>query len=164
MELKMRKKLIISLLFLFLFIFACGEDINIYEPEISSTRIDFPFEERKSGKFSVIYQNISEDSVNYNLALVSKPGAIIENSNSLDFCEGIIALRQGKQVLEWILINLNYSAVPESTVLNENDHPNLVSYNLPKGTYAVMLTDSEICNKDNYKIFNITQDLEIENQ
>ena len=35
----MKKKLFIPLLFIFLFVFACSESTNVFEPEVSSTKI-----------------------------------------------------------------------------------------------------------------------------
>ena len=153
----MKKKLFIPLLFIFLFVFACSESTNVFEPEVSSTKIDFPFESRENGKFTAIYQNKTQESISYSLVLVSKVGSVLENSNNLDFCEGVNALRSNKVILEWTVLNLNYSIIPNSKIENINDNPNLVSYNLPKGTYIVMLMDQETCTNDSYSIFDITE-------
>ena len=71
-------------------------------------------------------------------------------------CEGINAIRSNKIVLEWTVLNYNYPIIPNSAVENENDTPNLISYNLPKGTYIITLMDEIKCSKENYKVFDIT--------
>ena len=135
---------------------SCEDQINIYEPSINPEEIEFPFESRDSGKFSVIYQNETNESVSYSLIMASKPGTLIENSKNLDMCEGINAIRSNKLVLEWTVLNLNYQIIPNSAIENENDNPNLISYNLPIGTYIITLMDEIKCSKENYKVFDVT--------
>ena len=89
------------------------------------------------------------------VVMVTNNNNVMPDSQNLDFCEGIDALRNGKSVLEWTVINHNYSFIPESNVENQNDHPGIISYSLPKGTYIVMLTDSSQCNTDNYAVFDV---------
>ena len=48
-------------------------------------------------------------------------------------------------------------SIPESEVQNQNDHPNLVSYNLPVGTYLVLLMDSTSCTRENHIIFDVKE-------
>ena len=72
--------------------------------------IEAPFEKRDNGKFSTLLRNSTNESISWNLALVTNPGSVLENSLDLDFCEGVIALRSGKVIKEWTVINKNYSA------------------------------------------------------
>ena len=107
-----------------------------------------------------IFRNQTDDSIAFNLIMVSNE--ITKDPDSLDYCEGVNALRQGSQILEWVPINFNFSAIAESAVENKNDHPNLISYNLPVGTYLLMLVDSDSCSKDNYTVFNVKENKNFE--
>lgn len=146
---------------LILLVFSCGDaESKIIEPSVTEEKIEFPVNEFDQGEFMVIYRNTSDDSVSMSFIMVSNE--IINEVKTVDFCEGVDALRQGKQVLEWIPINFNYSLTPESSVQNQNDHPNLISYNLPVGTYLVMLMDSKSCTKDNHDVFIVKQNKNFE--
>ena len=140
---------------LFIFVLGCEEEKKMYETALYEDKIEFPFEEIDNGKFMNIFRNYHKDSVSLSVVLLNKDREVLPNSQNLDYCEGINALRNGKQVLEWIIINYNVSFIPENEVPNQNDHPGLISYNLPKGTYLVLLNDSEDCNKNNYAIFDV---------
>ena len=52
--------------------------------------------------------------------------------------------------------NHNILIIPEKEVLNQNDHPNLISYSLPIGTYLLFLMDGIDCNENQYEVFDIT--------
>ena len=150
------RKVLILLFILVFSVIACGNDRpEIYEPVFTEDKIEFPFTELDKGKFTVIYRNYTEDRISYSLILASTSGSLLENSQDLDYCEGISAIRDGKLIKEWVIINFNYSSVSEMSIPNQEDHPNLVSYNLPKGTYILALQDSPTCNKDNYVIFDV---------
>jgi len=82
---------------------------------------------------------------------------IKEDSLTFDYCEGVNAYRQGKNIKEWIVINHNFPITPENDVENQNDHPNLFSFNFPKGSYMIMLMNSENCSRDNYVIFDVKE-------
>ena len=155
----MKKIFISSFLLSFMIILGC-ENVNsteVFEIKISNEEIEAPFEKRDNGKFSTLLRNSTNESISWNLALVTNPGSVLENSQDLDFCEGVIALRSGKVIKEWTVINKNYSAVTEASVsAMQDDHPNFVSYTLPRGTYILMLADPQVCTKDNYKIFEIS--------
>ena len=107
-----------------------------------------------------IYRNIEQEPITISLIMLST--SIIPDSQSFDFCNGVMALRNGKEIMEWTPINFNYSMKPESLIENQNDHPNLVSYNLPVGTYLIMLMDSKTCSKDNYTVFDVKKNKYIE--
>ena len=149
------KKYVIILIFLpFLFI-SCGDkEPGIYETLVSDVKIEFPFKEIDNGKFVNIFNNSGSELVSISVVMLSN-GVVILDSQSKDFCEGVLALRDGKNIAEWIVINHNFSVIPSKEILNENDHPNLISYSLPMGTYMVMLMDEEPCNKNKYVIFDV---------
>ena len=149
----MKKILLVISVILFTFI-SCSEENSIYEINIDETKIEFPFQERENGRFLSIYRNQSEKIVPISILLISNQ-EILENSQNIDFCEGVNAYRSGKIVQEWVVINHNYPLIPEKEVQNQNDHPNLFSSNFPKGTYLVMLMDVDSCTKDNYVIFDV---------
>ena len=146
-------KKILLLVLLLLLVFSCEAESKILEPTVTKEKIEFPLRQLDQGEFVAIYRNTSNDSISMSLIMVSNK--IIKDSDSKDFCEGVSAIRQGKQILEWTPLNYNVSIHAESTVANQNDHPNLISYNLPVGTYLLMLMDSESCSRDNYTVFDV---------
>jgi len=154
-EKDLRRKVLVSLFVLLFSVIACGSDqVKIYEPQFTEDKIEFPFTEIDKGNFSAIYRNYTENRISYSLIMASN-GSLLENAQDLDYCEGISAIRNGKLIKEWVFINFNYSAIAEMSVATQVDHPNLVSYNLPKGTYILALQDNPTCNKDNYVIFDV---------
>jgi hypothetical protein len=151
----LKKKILVILFCSFFSLISCESDtISIYQPNFTEDKIDFPFTEIDDGRFVTIYRNNTEDNISYSLIMVSQ-GNLIAQSQDQDYCEGVTALRNSKDVKEWIPINFNYSAISENSILNKNDHPNQISYSLPKGTYLLMLQDSKICNRDNHVIFDV---------
>tara|TARA_B100000073_G_C23473733_1_gene468613 strand:- start:131 stop:592 length:462 start_codon:yes stop_codon:yes gene_type:complete len=153
LEEKLKKLLI--LICLPIIFFACTDEKKIYEIELSKEKINFPFEQINNGQFMSIYRNYEEASISFSLLLVNQP--IMKDAQDKDFCEGVTALRNQKMVKEWIPINYNYISIPESEVPNQNDHPNLVSYNLPVGTYLFLLMDSKSCTRENHIIFDVKE-------
>ncbi|MBK90766.1 MAG: hypothetical protein CL772_06275 [Chloroflexi bacterium] len=133
---------------------SCSDETAIYEPQISDSKIEFPFDERENGKFISIFRNESENTVPISIIMLSNQ-EIKKDSLTFDYCEGVNAYRQGKKIKEWTVINHNYPIKPENDVENQNDHPNLFSFNFPKGSYMIMLMNSENCNRDNYVIFDV---------
>ena len=135
--------------------FGCGEkEVPIIEPNISKDMIEFPFEEIENGKFTAIYRNNTEDSVPITLVMLSQ-NEVIKDSSNKDFCNEINAIRKGIALENVIPINLNLLVENENSVINQNDHPNLVSYSFPKGTYMILLMNSTSCNRDNYVTFDV---------
>ena len=148
------KNILLVISVLLFTIISCSEDASIVEITIDESKIEIPFEEREDGRFLSIYRNQSEETVPISILMVSNQ-EILENSQNLDFCEGVNAYRSGKIIKEWVVINHNFPLIPEKIVENQNDHPNLFSSNFPKGTYLVMLMDVDSCTKDNYVIFDV---------
>jgi len=136
-------------------IFGCSDDKDkIYEPVVNADSISFPFESKKSGKFIAVYRNNSDKSIPFTFAYV-KQGEILENSQKYDFCPEIMNIREGINTTDWILINHNYSLIPEDAVPNPIDHPNMISYSLPLGTWIAFLMEGKQCNKDQYEVIDI---------
>ena len=79
----------------------------------------------------------------------------LNDSQNYDFCPDIINLRKGISNPNWFIVNFNYPIQPENSIVNQNDHPNLISYALPIGTYLVTLMEAEGCNEDQYEVFDI---------
>ena len=79
-----------------------------------------------------------------------------DDSQNYDFCNDIQNFRRGIITSEWIMINVKHPIKPEISVSNQNDHPNLISYSLPMGTYLVFISEAEQCYEEQYDVFNIT--------
>tara|TARA_Y100000817_G_scaffold233928_1_gene186253 strand:+ start:825 stop:1313 length:489 start_codon:yes stop_codon:yes gene_type:complete len=154
MEVNLKKILLVTLLIIF--IFSCGDsEAKIIEPLLTNTTIEFPEEELDDGAFGAIFRNYHDDSVQ--ITVIMLRDSIIPDSSTLDFCMGVDAIRNGKGVKEWTPINFNMNMISENNVPNQNDHPNLISYNLPVGTYLVMLMNADSCNRENYDVFDVTR-------
>ena len=158
----MKKTLSILALCLLTFIACSDNEAKVYEPVLSKEKIEFPFESLEDGMFSVIYRNYDDQIIPIHLHLVSEVGEVIEDSKELDFCQDVMSIRNGRFIPNWTMINGNFAVIPESAVPNQNDHPNLVSYNLPMGTYIILLDGPETCSRENYVTFDITTNKVIE--
>ena len=79
-----------------------------------------------------------------------------DDSQNYDFCNDIQNFRRGIITSEWIMINAKHPVIAEVSVPNQNDHPNLISYSLPMGTYLGFISEAEQCYKEQYDVFNIT--------
>ena len=148
------KKLLISFSIVLIFSLACSDEAEIIEPVVSEDSIVFPFDSRDNGKFISIYRNYSESSIPITFVM-SRAREVIKDSQNYDFCPDLLNIRNGISLEKWVVVNLNLSIKPEDSVLNKNDHPNLVSYTLPIGTYVALLMDGDDCNNDHYHIFDI---------
>ncbi len=147
------KKLLIVFSMALILSLACNNEDEIIEPEVSEDSIVFPFDSRNNGKFFVIYRNYSDNTIPITLVM-RKSTEVMKNSQNYDFCPDLLNVRNGINT-DWTPINLNLPIIPEDNVENKNDHPNLVSYTLPMGTYVALLMNGENCNKDQYHIFDI---------
>ena len=152
-RIKKMKKLLILVSMVLIFSLACNDENEIIEPEVSKDSIVFPFDSRNNGKFLAIYRNYSENTISVTFVM-SQSREVMKNSQNYDFCPDLLNIRNGINT-DWVPINLNLPIIPEDNVQNKNDHPNLVSYTLPMGTYVALLMDGENCNKDQYHIFDI---------
>ena len=149
------KKIIISISLSLLFIFGCGEENKILEPVVTKDSVEFSFNSRENGKIMVIYRNNTSETVPITFAM-AKQREVLTDSQNYDFCPDITNFRNGVVNSDWFIVNFNIPITPEKAVLNQDDHPNLVSYSLPMGTYVVFTMDSENCNNDLYDVFDIT--------
>jgi len=149
------RKILILLLILLFSVIGCGNDqVKIYEPIVTENKIEFPFKKLNNGKMGVIFRNHHTESINISVILISRD-ELIDDSQNQDFCNDIKLMRSGIMIEKWVTIQFNFPVISEGAIANQNDNPNLISYNLPKGTYLVMLQDSESCNRDNYITFDI---------
>jgi len=150
------KKTLILLTLFFLFLTGCNDDLNtVYEPMVTNDSIVFPFESKDNGRFASIYRNHTDKSIPITFSMV-KSGEVLEGSQDYDFCPDILKFREGVITSDWFIINLNFPITADSEVPNQNDHPNLISYSLPLGTYIVFLMEKDTCTADQYEIFDIT--------
>jgi len=155
------KKLFILLSFVLIIFVGCQKETPIIEPEVTKSSVTFPFDSRDNGKFISIYRNNSADSIPITF-IMTRQREVIEDSKKLDFCPDILNIRKGIELENWAIVNWNYPIIPEINVENQNDHPNLISYSLPIGTYIAFLMDADGCTKDQYSVFDIKTDKGIE--
>ena len=132
---------------------SCEDEILIIEPEVTKSSIYFPFDSREDGGFVSIYRNNTDETVYITLAYTQKS---FDDSQNYDFCKDIQNFRRGIITSEWIMINAKHPVIAEVSVPNQNDHPNLISYSLPMGTYLGFISEADQCYKEQYDVFNIT--------
>ncbi|MBC78705.1 MAG: hypothetical protein CL745_03770 [Chloroflexi bacterium] len=149
------KKIFFILPLVFVILFACGDETKIFEPKVTADSLEYSFTSKENGKFVAIYRNQTNKTIPITFAM-AKQREIMEDSQNYDFCPDIINFRKGTVSPDWFVVNLNLPIVPENSVLNRNDHPNLVSYKLPQGTYIGFVMDAEGCNDDQFDVFDIT--------
>ena len=147
------KNFVIFKLLLIFIIIGCSNETLVFEPEINNEKLSFPFNELDNGELVIIVRNLSNKIEPINMFLISSD--LIKDSKNQDYCNEVSKIREGRFIPEWVLLNANIPMIPESEVLNQNDHPNYIRYNLPKGTYLLMLNHPETCSRDNYITFNI---------
>ena len=134
-------------------IVSCGDETIIIEPEVTKNSINFPFDSREDGRFVSIYKNNTDETVYISLAYAQNS---FDDSQNYDFCNDIQNFRRGIITSEWIMINAKHPVIAEVSVPNQNDHPNLISYSLPMGTYLGFISEADQCYKEQYDVFNIT--------
>ena len=149
------KKIFILLCFSVLTIIGCGDDALIIEPKVSIDSVDFPFENRENGRFMSIYRNNAEQGIPITFVM-AKQREVLPDSQDYNFCPDIQNYRKGVINPDWFVVNHNILIAPERDVINQNDHPNLISYSLPMGTYLLFLMDGIDCNEDQYDVFDIS--------
>ena len=149
------KKIFFILPLVFVILFACGDETKIFEPKVTADSLEYSFTSKKNGKFVAIYRNQTNKTIPITFAM-AKQREIMKDSQNYDFCPDIINFRKGTVNPDWFVVNLNLPIVPENSILNQNDHPNLVSYKLPQGTYIGFVMDAEGCNDDQFDVFDIT--------
>ena len=146
------KKVFLSIGILLIFIISCSDTGNSYEVEMSTDEINWPFEEIDNGTFTVLFRNSSINDLR--ILLVYFGQQIIIDKDQKDFCPQMELIKSGVVTGGPVVIN-DLNLEQEQKVPNKNDHPNFVSYNLPKGSYVVFADKFDTCNKDSYITFDV---------
>ena len=146
------KKIFLTIGILLIFIISCSDTQTTYEVEIAADEINWPFEEIDNGKYNVLLRNSSINDIRMLLLYFGQQ--IILDKDQKDFCPQMELIKSGVVPQGAVLIN-DLNLVQEQNVLNENDHPNFVSYRLPKGSYVVFADKFDKCNNDSYVTFDV---------
>ena len=146
------KKILLIVGILLIFIISCSDKVNSYDVEMGSEEINWPFEDIDNGKFAVLYRNSS--LTDFRMMLVYFGQQIILDKDQKDFCPQIELINKGV-ISEGMAVINDLNLVSDQIVPNQNDHPNYVSYSLPKGTYIVFADKFDKCNNDSYVTFDV---------
>jgi len=146
------KKFFLSIGILLIFIISCSDTNKSYEVEIGANEINWPFQEIDNGKFTVLYKNSSINDIR--MLLVYYGNQIILDKDQKDFCPQMELIKSGIIPEGAVLIN-DLNLQQEQNVANVNDHPNFVSYSLPKGSYINFADKFDKCNEDSYVTFDV---------
>lgn len=137
---------------LLIFIISCSEEQKSYDVEIAANEINWPFQEIDNGKFTVLFKNSSINDIR--MLLVYYGNQIILDKDQKDFCPQMELIKSGV-IPEGVIVINDLNLEQEQNVLNVNDHPNFVSYSLPKGSYIIFADKFDKCNKDSYVTFDV---------
>ena len=146
------KKTFLLIGILIISIISCSDTQTTYEVEIAADEINWPFEEIDNGKFNVLLRNSSINDIRMLLLYFGQQ--IILDKDQKDFCPIIESVNSGT-VPEEVTIFTQINIINEQNVQNKNDHPNFVSYSLPKGSYVFFADKFDSCNKDSYITFDV---------
>ena len=146
------KKFFLLIGILLIFIISCSDTNSSYEVEMSGEEINWPFESIDNGKFTVLFKNSSINDIR--MLLVYFGQQIIFDKDQKDFCPQMELIKNGIVQGETLVIN-DLNLEQEQNVPNQNDHPNFVSYSLPKGSYVFFADKFDSCNKDSYITFDV---------
>ena len=146
------KKFFLSIGILLIFIISCSDTDKSYEVEMATDDINWPFEEIDNGKFTVLFKNSAPNNFQMTLGYLGQQ--IIPNKDQKDFCPIIESVNSGT-VPEEVTIFTQINIINEQNVQNKNDHPNFVSYSLPKGSYIIFTDKFDKCNNDSYITFDV---------
>ena len=146
------KKFFLLIGILLIFIISCSDTNSSYEVEMSGEEINWPFESIDNGKFTVLFKNSAPNNFQMTLGYLGQQ--IIPNKDQKDFCPLIESIKNGTAPTE-VTIFTQINLVSEPNVPNKNDHPNFVSYSLPKGSYLVFTDNFDKCNNDYYVTFDV---------
>ena len=146
------KKTFLLIGILIISIISCSDTQTTYEVEIAADEINWPFEEIDNGKFNVLLRNSSINDIRMLLLYFGQQ--IIFDKDQKDFCPQMELIKNGVVPGGALIIN-DLNLEQEQNVPNPNDHPNFVSYNLPKGSYVVFADKYDSCNKDSYITFDV---------
>ena len=146
------KKKFLFIGILLIFIISCSDTNPSYEVEMSGEEINWPFESIDNGKFTVLFKNSAPNNFQMTLGYLGQQ--IIPNKDQKDFCPIIESVNSGT-VPEGVTIFTQIDLLNEQNVQNKNDHPNFVSYSLPKGSYIIFTDKFDKCNNDSYVTFDV---------
>ena len=146
------KKIFLFVGILLIFIISCSDEIKSYDIEVGGSETSWPFKDIDNGKFTVLFKNSSINDIR--MLLVYFGQQIIFDKDQKDFCPQMELIKSGV-VPEGILVINDLNLEQEQNVPNQNDHPNFVSYSLPKGSYVVFADKFDTCNKDSYVTFDV---------
>ena len=138
---------------LLIFIISCSSGrVKSYDVEMGSEKINWPFEDIDNGKFTVLFRNSSLNDMR--MILVYFGQQIIFDKDQKNFCPQLELINSGTVPEGAIIIN-DLNLVKEQNVPSQIDHPNFVSYSLPKGSYIVFADKFDKCNEDSYVTFDV---------
>ena len=146
------KKFFLLIGIFLIFIISCSDTNTSYEVEMDAEEINWPFESIDNGKFTVLFKNSTQPKFQMSLGYLGVE--IIPNKDQKDFCPIIESVNSGT-VPEGVTIFTQINVINEQNVENKNDHPNFVSYSLPKGSYIIFADKFDKCNKDSYVTFDV---------
>ena len=146
------KKKFLFIGILLIFIISCSDTNPSYEVEMSGEEINWPFESIDNGKFTVLFKNSTQPKFQMSLGFLGEQ--IIPNKDQKDFCPQMELIKSGV-VPGGILVINDLNLEQEQNVPNQNDHPNFVSYSLPKGSYIIFTDKFDKCNNDSYVTFDV---------
>ena len=146
------KKFFLLIGILLIFIISCSDTNTSYEVEMDAEEINWPFESIDNGKFTVLFKNSSINDIRMLLLYFGQE--IISDKDQKDFCPQIELINNGVRSEGPALIN-DLNLVSDQRISNQNDHPNFVSYSLPKGSYVLFADKFDTCNKDSYVTFDV---------
>jgi len=146
------KKIFLLIGIFLIFIISCSDTNTSYEVEMDAEEINWPFESIDNGKFTVLFKNSTQPKFQMSLGYLGVE--IIPNKDQKDFCPIIESVNSGT-VPEGVTIFTQINVINEQNVENKNDHPNFVSYSLPKGSYIIFTDKFDKCNNDSYVTFDV---------
>ena len=146
------KKKFLFIGILLIFIISCSDTNPSYEVEMSGEEINWPFESIDNGKFTVLFKNSSDYDLN--MKFIWLGDQIILDKNELDLCPQLELLKSENIADKWTIFT-DINLFSEKNVPNKNDHPNFVSYSLPKGSYIIFTDKFDKCNNDSYVTFDV---------
>ena len=146
------KKFFLFVGILLIFIIGCSDEKRSYDIEVGGSETSWPFKDIDNGKFLVLFKNSSD--YDFNMKFIWLGDQIMLNKNDFDFCPQLELMKSNNIPDTWTLFT-DINLFKQENVPNENDHPNVVSYSLPLGSYVVFFDKFDKCNKDSYITFDV---------
>jgi len=146
------RKILVLLTIILILIVGCSDQQTSFDIEVGGSEISWPFTDIDNGKIILLFRNSSD--YDFNMKLVWLGDQIMLNKNEFDFCPQLELMKSNNIPNTWTLFT-DINLFKQENVPNENDHPNIVSYSLPLGSYVVFFDKFEKCNKDSYITFDV---------